>query len=194
MIEPNQQSFDKAVATLKQGGIIAYPTEAVYGLGCDPFNEVAVMNLLQIKHRGISKGLVLIAADWEQIAFLTHPLPDKLMMRVHATWPGPITWVFPASEAAPAWICGQHTSIALRVTAHPIVNQLCRNYGKAIVSTSANREGESPARDAGTVQQIFGAELDFIMPGKVSGLISPTEIRDALSGKIVRASNLWKPP
>ncbi|MGB6976698.1 MAG: L-threonylcarbamoyladenylate synthase [Gammaproteobacteria bacterium] len=186
MIEQNQQLFDHAIAALQQGGVIAYPTEAVYGLGCDPFNETAVMQLLQIKRRAVTKGLILIAANWDQVAFLTQPLPAAVMVRIRATWPGPVTWVFPASTQVPPWIRGQHATIALRITAHPIASQLCRHYGKTIVSTSANREGETPASDAETVKQLFGTELDFIVPGEVGGLVNPTEIRDVLSGKILR--------
>jgi L-threonylcarbamoyladenylate synthase len=180
------QSFNQAITALQQGGVIVYPTEAVYGLGCDPFNETAVLQLLQIKRRAVSKGLILIAAHWEQVAFLIQPLPDEVFSRIQATWPGPITWAFPASSQVPPWIRGQHATIALRITAHPIASQLCHHYGKPIVSTSANREGETPARDAETIKQLFGAELDFIVPGEVGGLAKPTEIREALSGKILR--------
>jgi L-threonylcarbamoyladenylate synthase len=178
--------LDKAVTVLQHHGVIAYPTEAVYGLGCDPFNEAAVVQLLQIKHRASSKGLILIAANWEQVAFLTQPLAAEIMAPIHATWPGPVTWIFPASGQVPSWIRGDHTTIALRITAHPIAHQLCEKYGKPLVSTSANRQGQRPARDTAGVTQTFGNTLDFVLPGKVGELTKPTEIREAISGKILR--------
>lgn len=176
-----------ALQCLKQGKIIAYPTEAVYGFGCDPFNSDAVTRLLQLKQRSIEKGLILVAAEWSQIESLVEPIPPRALAQVLATWPGPYTWLFPASSATPNWIRGRHRTVALRVSAHPIVQQLCKAYGGPIVSTSANREGEPPLRDSRTLQMMFGKQIDLIIPGKVGGQNNPTTIRDAVSGLVVRA-------
>jgi L-threonylcarbamoyladenylate synthase len=177
----------KAVEILKNGGIIAYPTEAVFGLGCNPFNELAVVKTLQIKKRPIDKGLILIASDWQQIKELTAPIPESLLNKVFATWPGPTTWIFPASPKAPHWITGTYNSIALRITAHPIAKQICEEYGGAIVSTSANIEGMPPAINTTQVAAIFGNNVDFIMPGTVGDLTKPTVIIDVLSDRILRS-------
>lgn len=176
-----------ALQCLKQGKIIAYPTEAVYGFGCDPFNSDAVTRLLQLKQRSIEKGLILVAAEWSQIESLVEPIPPRALAQVLATWPGPYTWLFPARSATPNWIRGRHRTVALRVSAHPIVQQLCKAYGGPIVSTSANREGEPPLRDSRTLQMMFGKQIDLIIPGKVGGQNNPTTIRDAVSGLVVRA-------
>lgn len=176
-----------ALQCLKQGKIIAYPTEAVYGFGCDPFNAAAVTRLLQLKQRNVEKGLILVAAEWAQVESLVEPIPPRALAQVLATWPGPYTWVFPVSATAPAWIYGQHRTIALRVSAHPVVQELCRAYGGPLVSTSANRQGEPPLRDARTLQMMFGKQIDLIIPGKVGGQTNPTTIRDAVSGQIIRA-------
>jgi len=175
-----------ALTCLRQGQVIAYPTEAVYGFGCDPFRADAVTRLLEIKRRNVDKGLILVAASWKQVESLAQPIPPRALAQVLATWPGPFTWVFPATEAAPDWISGRHETIALRVSAHPVVCELCQAFGGPIVSTSANRESEPPLRDFRTVQMMFGKQIDYILPGKVSGQNNPTTIRDAVSGIVLR--------
>lgn len=176
----------KALTIIKNGGIIAYPTEAVYGLGCDPFNEQAVKRLLAIKQRPIDKGLILIASSWEQLKDLVQPLSPEILQKVFTTWPGPVTWVFPASSKVPKWISGDHASVALRVTAHPLAKQICEKWGNALVSTSANIAGQPPAYNAQTVKQYFASQIDYILEGELGGLNKPTEIRDVLSGKFLR--------
>jgi L-threonylcarbamoyladenylate synthase len=176
----------KAINIIKQGGIIAYPTEAVYGLGCDPFNEKATLRLLKLKQRSIDKGLILISSSWEQIKDLTLPIPEQNLQKILASWPGPITWVFPASKTVPSWIRGAHNSIALRVTNHPIAKAICEHYEKPIVSTSANIEGNTPARTYAEVINQFPEGIDFIIEGEVGELTKPTMIRDALTNTILR--------
>src|SRR3990167_4516311 len=133
---------EKVTKVLQQQGVIAYPTEAVYGLGCDPFSELAVKKILKLKKRDINKGLILIASNWKQIENLIQPIPDEKLSQVMQTWPGPVTWLFPASDEVPRWISGAHSTIALRITAHPIAKALCEKWNGPIVSTSANKEGE----------------------------------------------------
>lgn len=176
----------KAIKTLKAGGIIAYPTEGVFGLGCDPFNPAAVHKLLQIKQRSIAKGLVLIASDWEYIKDLVGTVSAKQLMMVKATWPGPYTWVFPANDCVPPWIRGNFETVALRITDHPIANALCKAYAAPIVSTSANIAGKPPLIQVEQVREEFFDKLDFILPGRVGNLSGPTEIRDVITGQILR--------
>ena len=175
-----------AVQALMQGGIIAYPTEAVYGLGCDPQNPRAVEQILVLKQRQVAKGLIVIASEWEQIVHWVAPLSPSCLSRAWATWPGPYTWVFPASPEVPAWIRGAHDSVALRVTAHPVASRLCRLFGGPLVSTSANVAGFPPARDLRTVTLTFPEGVTLIVPGEVGPLASPTEIRDILTGEVLR--------
>lgn len=176
----------RAAATLRHGGILAYPTEAVYGLGCDPLNPVAVDRLLTLKGRAAAKGLILIAAEFDQLAPFVR-LPDAARMAiVEAGWPGPNTWIFDAAEAAPWWLTGGRDSIAVRVTAHPGAAALCLAFGGALVSTSANRSGLSPARSPLAVRRHFGERLDFILNGPLGGAGRPTPIRDARTGATLR--------
>ncbi len=183
----NQLDLQTAIHWLKKGGVLAYPTEAVFGLGCNPYQWQAVERILKIKHRNVNKGLILVASDWEQVSMLVEPIPPGSFNRVQGTWPGPVTWLFPASEKAPAWIKGSHPRIALRISNHPVVQQLCQGLGGPIVSTSANVEGQPPFRDYRSVKIVFEKQVDFIMPGKVGALVNPTPIRDALTGDIIRA-------
>jgi L-threonylcarbamoyladenylate synthase len=179
-------SIGKAVTILKQGGIIAYPTEGVYGLGCDPFNEQAVLRLLKLKRRSVDKGLILIASRWEQLENLVKPIAGKLLAKAKATWPGPVTWVFPATNKVPVWIRGAHNSVAIRVTNHPVAYALCNAFGGPIVSTSANVEGHPVTRTSEEVHKQFPQGIDFIVSGRVGDLKSPTMIRDVLTGKVLR--------
>ncbi len=176
-----------AAAALRCGGVVAYPTEAVFGLGCDPFDRNAFDRLFALKQRPPERGVLLIASEFEQIAPFIGAVTTEAMARARSTWPGPHTWIFPRSSATPEWLAGGHSGIALRVTAHPIAAALCRQFGGAIVSTSANRHGAVPARNGAEVRAAFGDELAYILDGAVGGLDKPTPIRDVLSGEIVRA-------
>ena len=177
----------EAVAALRQGGVIAYPTEAVYGLGCDPFDAAAVARLFALKQRPATQGVLLIAADFAQVEKFIGAAPAEAIARARASWPGPQTWVLPRSAQTPSWLAGAHAGIALRVTAHPLAAQLCQAFGGAIVSTSANRHGQPPARTAAQVRSAFGGELAYILEGPTGGLERPTPIRDAIDGEIIRA-------
>ena len=179
-------SIEAAVAALRKGGVVAYPTEAAWGLGCDPANAVAVDRLFRLKQRPIGTGVLLIGAEYSHISAYMGDCPDEAIQRAQATWPGPHTWVFPRASSVPEWIAGAHSGIALRLTAHPIARALCLAFGGAIVSTSANRHGAKPALTAAEVQNAFEGELDAIVDGELGGLERPTRIRDAISGEIMR--------
>ena len=176
----------EAVAALRQGGVIAYPTEAVYGLGCDPLDAAAVARLFALKQRPATHGVLLIAADFAQVENFIDA-PAQAIARARASWPGPQTWVLPRSAQTPSCLAGAHAGIAVRVTAHPLAARLCKAFGGAIVSTSANRHGQPPARSAADVRSAFGSELAYILDGPTGGLERPTPIRDATGGEIIRA-------
>lgn len=177
-----------AADALRAGGVVAYPTEAVYGLGCDPHDANAFTRLFALKQRPATQGVLLIAANFEQLEpyiDLAH-VPAPALARARDSWPGAHTWVFPRARRVPDWIAGGHAGIALRVTAHPLANALCRAFGAALVSTSANRHGLAPARDAAAVEAMFGATQVHILRGDVGGLDRPTPIRDVLTGADIR--------
>ncbi len=177
-----------AAAALRDGGVVAYPTEGVYGLGCDPHDEAAFRHVFALKQRPPSQGVLLIGADIDQVMpwIDIDAVPATVMATVRASWPGPHTWIFPRAAGVPAWVAGGHAGIALRVTAHAPAADLCRAFGGPIVSTSANPHGAAPARDAATVAAYFGDGLAAIVEAPLGGLDRPTSIRDALTGVIIR--------
>ncbi|ABM63091.1 L-threonylcarbamoyladenylate synthase [Halorhodospira halophila] len=175
-----------AAAELRQGGVVAYPTEAVWGLGCDPRNADAVARLLALKGRPERQGLILIAAESRQLARYLAPLPAEWAETIQASWPGPMTWVLPASTRAPRWVSGGRDTLAVRVTAHPVAAALCSAFGGALVSTSANPSARRPARSVAEVRRYFGTRIDALVPGRLGGLERPTPIRDGRSGAYLR--------
>lgn len=177
-----------AAELLKAGGVLAYPTEAVFGLGCDPQNLAAFERLLALKQRPSGHGVLLIGADFAQIEpyLALDQVPAERLEAVRATWPGPYTWIFPRSAAAPSWIAGAHEGIGVRVTAHEPATALCRAFGGALVSTSANPHGQPPARSPQEVIAYFGGGPDGLLSAPVGSLEAPSSIRDALTGAIIR--------
>ena len=177
----------EAAHRVHRGGVIAYPTEAVFGLGCNPDDQAAVERIFEIKGRDAAKGLILIAADVEQLLPYIGHLPPERETEILATWPGPVTWIVPARPDTPPWLTGGRDTLAVRVTAHPVAAALCRACGTALVSTSANRSGHEPARNAMQLQQRLGGTTDYVLPGRVGKQNKPTKILDARSGAVVRA-------
>jgi len=181
-------SIADAVAVLRRGGLVACPTESVWGLSCDPFDEAAVLRLLALKQRGVDKGLILVAAtpahfdglaDWES-------LPPGRKAEVLASWPGPNTWIVPVTPRVPRWISGEHEGVALRVSAHPVVAALCAAFGGPLVSTSANRAGEPAARSLAALDPAVLAATDGLLAGETGARDRPSDIRDARTAALLR--------
>jgi L-threonylcarbamoyladenylate synthase len=175
-----------AARVLRDGGVVAYPTEAVYGLGCDPWDGDAVERILDLKRRDPAKGLILIAAAPDQLTPYVTPLGSERMTEILASWPGPNTWLLPARRQTPRWLTGQFETLAVRVTAHPIAAALCDAYGGAIVSTSANRAARAPARTPLQVRRALGDGPDYILAGHCVGSETPSRIRDGKTGRVLR--------
>ena len=180
-----QWRVQQVARVVRAGGVIAYPTEAVWGLGCDPWNAPAVERLLTLKARDPGKGLILVAASIEQFDFLLDDLPELWLNRLASTWPGPHTWLVPHRQRLPAWITGSHETVALRVSAHPQVRALCNLCGP-LVSTSANPAGRPAARSRLRVQQYFAHQLDAVLDGPLGGRRNPSTIRDLATAAVVR--------
>ncbi len=175
-----------AVEALNKGGVIAYPTEAVYGLGCDPRNDKALQRILDIKHREAHKGFILIASHQDQLTSYLAPIQAEWQQKLDAAWPGPVTFVMPASDAVSSLLSGQRDTLAVRVSQHPLVVKLCDAYGGAIVSTSANRSGHPALQTGQDVQDEFGDLIDAIVDANVGTLASPTHIFDIRTGQQLR--------
>jgi len=173
--------------TIFSGGVIAYPTEAVWGLGCDLWDQEAVERILELKQRPVEKGVILVASSVDQIRFLLEPLSQALQDEAERYWPGPVTCLLPDVERQiPEWVRGKHTSIAVRVSEHPVVGALCNAAGMPLVSTSCNPAGRQPARHIWQVRRYFGDQLDWIVPGSLRGNRKPSRIIDIVSGQQLR--------
>jgi L-threonylcarbamoyladenylate synthase len=178
-------SSRRLAAYLKRGGLIAYPTESCYGLGCDPDNRQAVLRLLKLKRRPQHKGLILITSDYRQVKRYIQPLTLDEQSKLQSDGANVITNLMPTLPSAPRWLRGEHNTLAVRFTAHPFARQLCHDTGSALVSTSANRSGQQPAKTYAACLRIFGNSV-WVLPGLVGKRKQPSTIRSWLDGKIVR--------
>ncbi|NHC04904.1 tRNA threonylcarbamoyladenosine biosynthesis protein RimN [Acinetobacter sp. 187] len=185
-------SVAEAAQCLAQGQVLAYPTEAVWGLGCDPFNESAFLEILRLKQRPIEKGVILLAGQVSQVEHLLKNLDPEIREQVIATWSNQgvseraTTWLLPADESIPHWIKGNHPKVAVRVTNHPLCIALCNAFNGFIVSTSANPAGLPSARSIQEVSQYFGSELNYLN-GDLGLSQDASKIIDAVSGEVIRA-------
>ena len=183
-----KKQITQAVNAVQHGGVIAYPSESVFGLGCDPDDPDAVQRILDLKQRPVEKGLILVASSFRQIENYLKPLEHEIQQRVFATWPGPHTWLWPVKDNVSRLLCGQHTTLAVRVSAYPVVRSLCDALGKAMVSTSANPADFPPARNVTEVRHYFNEKLDYIIDAEAGKSTQPTEIRDAMTNKVIRSA------
>lgn len=176
-----------AAKVINSGGVIAHPTEAVWGLACDPGNEAAVYKILQLKNRPVEKGLILVAGDAYYFEPLLSKLPLELKQRFLAPVSSPTTWLVPdEANCVPSYIKGSFSSVALRITNHPLVAGLSRRVGSPLVSTSANPAGKPPAMNLNEARDYFRGRVDFLLKGRLGGYEKPSEIRDLVSGQVIR--------
>ena len=189
-------SVAEAAQLLKQGEVLAYPTEAVWGLGCDPFNEQAFLKILQLKQRPIEKGVILLASQMSQVMPLLHSLDLARQQEIIASWENrsvferATTWLLPADEHIPTWIKGDHPKVAVRVTTHPLCVALCNAFNGFIVSTSANPAGLEPARNLQQANQYFSSNTTttlHYLNGDLGASQQPSRILDAVTGEVIRA-------
>lgn len=175
---------DSAAEVLRGGGIIAYPTEGVFGLGCLPNELAAVQRILDIKRRDPSKGLILIAANSSQ-------LHDWIDLPENACLPdpdpnNPVTWIVPAADQVSVAVRGDNAGVAVRITTNPIAQAICLSARSPIVSTSANLSGQTAAEDQASLRREFGGLVDYVVPGDCGPSSGPSEIRILASGKVLR--------
>lgn len=178
-------SSRRLAAHLRHGGLIAYPTESCYGLGCDPDNRKAVKRLLKLKQRPQHKGLILIAANYQQVAHYLHPLNLEQQQQLIHAGKQVVTYLMPVCNSTPRWLRGKHHTLAIRLTAHRQAAQLCRSSRNALISTSANRSGQRPAKNAAQCRRLFGSKV-WVLPGRVGKRKQPSTIRDWCSDRIIR--------
>jgi len=178
--------YSIACQALKQGKVIAYPTEAVWGLGADPFNEDAVREILSLKQRALEKGLILVAGSLEQLGTLKTTLNPHQQSQLLADRARPTTWLIEHHNLIPTWITGGHRNVAIRISQHPTVQALCQHIGGMIVSTSANPAGLPPAKNITEAKAYFGSRLTHYVAGEIGQSDAPSAIINLATGEQLR--------
>lgn len=158
-------SLERAAVVLRQGGIVAFPTETYYGLAVDPFCESAIARLFQVKRRPAHKPLLLLIDRVEQLPEVAAAIPHQYQELMAKFWPGPLTLIFPANKDLPGLITGNTGTVGVRISPHPIARRLIRATGKPITATSANLSHLMPAKTAHEVLTMFQDKLDYILDG-----------------------------
>ncbi|HEC13938.1 MAG TPA: Sua5/YciO/YrdC/YwlC family protein [Acidiferrobacteraceae bacterium] len=187
-ITMTRQDLEQAARVLRAGGIVAYPAESCFGLGCDPRNPRSLRNLARLKGRPWKMGMLLITDRRERLTRYVDWPNTPHQQQIHNSWPGPVSWALPARQGVSHWLTGNHSNIVVRVTAHPHARALCQQMASALISTSANRHGRPAARSAAMVEREFGDQIDYILTGRIGAMTRPSEIRDAISGDIIRSA------
>jgi len=155
----------EAVRLLKQGGLIAFPTETYYGLGVDPFNKEALQRLFRVKQRTVDKAVLVLVADKSQVKLFADSEPVGFNDLMTGFWPGPLTLVFPARSTLPELLTGGTGTVGIRQSPDRTASRLLREYSGPITATSANRSGALPATTAAEVNEIFGSDVDLVLDG-----------------------------
>jgi L-threonylcarbamoyladenylate synthase len=159
-----QREIEKGVKILRKGGVIAFPTDTVYGLGADAFNSIAVERIYEIKNRPKHQQLPLLIADVEQLTALANPIPEIAWFLAKRFWPGGLTLVLSKTDLVPAYLSPGPT-IAVRIPNHPVCLALIQHLGNPIIGTSANISGQPAALTADEVGQQLGGKIDFVING-----------------------------
>lgn len=171
---------------LTAGGVIAYPTEAVFGLGCRADLPAPAERIRQLKGRDPAQGMIVLTDDLARVQAWLSPLSTQLEERLTLSWPGPVTWLIPASKDCPTWLKGASDRLAVRIPEHELSRRLCRELEAPLVSTSANPAGRAPARNARAVAEYFPQGLDLILDAPLGGRAKPTGIHDLITGEVIR--------
>jgi len=187
MFDDTLINTQQAAGLISKGSVIAYPTEAVYGLGCDPHCEQAVRHILKLKDRPLKKGLILIASEIRHFYPWIDAETFNAFPHIKTSWQQnnqAITWILPCRPETPIWLTGEFNTLAVRISHNSSVQALCEVLDSAIVSTSANPTGSQESRTAQQVSHYFPKTP--ILEGELSGFSMPSTIKDAVSGATLR--------
>ncbi len=176
--------LSQAQSILRNGGVIAYSTETVLGLGCDPRNQSAVNRLCWLKNRALENGLIVVVSNLNVLQQFSQPLTQKHVDTISTT--EKITWLLPANDTVPNWITGKHEKVAVRISEHPIAGPLS-TATDGIVSTSANISSYKTLTSQSEIRDWFGPHVDYMLI-ECAGSGSPSQICDLLSGKVLRSN------
>jgi L-threonylcarbamoyladenylate synthase len=188
MLNAQQWRIKLVARQLREGAVIAYPTEGVWGLGCLPEYEASVQRILNLKKRTWKQGLILVAASFDQARPYMGALSADEMKTLKQHWPGPITYLIPRSSKVADWVAGESDKVAIRVSGLDLIQQICNKVGSPIISTSANPAGKPPAKDLLRLRQYFPTGIDYIFPGSIKSN-GASEIRDLGTGAVIRKAS-----
>ncbi|MDD5758112.1 MAG: L-threonylcarbamoyladenylate synthase [Desulfobulbaceae bacterium] len=183
------QDLQQALLVLKQGGVVAFPTETYYGLAVDPFNCQAVERLFRLKRRSAIKPILVLIDDQVRLSSLVAEIPPQFHPLMDRFWPGPLTLIFPAKAGISPSLTADTGTVGVRISSHPVAAHLCALAGGAITATSANLSGRMPAASEFEVLAQFGSRLDWLVKaGPTSGGAASTIVATDGSGLgLVRA-------
>lgn len=177
-------SIRHAAHIIRRGGIIAYPTDTIYGLGCNPFNIEAVERINTIKQRPANKQFILLAAHIDQVRSLIVLDSDHKSLISLST--EPTSWIVKASQHAPCWLTDKDNSLTFRISKNETVEKLCSALGHAVISTSANISGKKPAKNALEIHRYFHNTVDKILASNKKLTGSPSKIIRLCDNHIIR--------
>jgi len=184
----NELSIFSGVNAIREGKVIVYPTESVYGFGCDPMQPQAIEKIIALKKRPSHKGFILIISHISQLDLYLDK--DKVTERnwgvVEKSWPGPVTWILPAKKDVNDFLLGPNQTIAIRMTAHPISKALCDEMNGAIVSTSVNRSEQAPIKQPEIIQSQFSGNISGIVAGDLGTQSKPSWVIDFATQSVLR--------
>lgn len=184
-----EKNLFQTINSLHKGAVIAYPTESVWALGCDPHNITAIKQLLSMKGREESQGFILVAGAWQEFSPYFPNLFYKQIKLIKTLGTHPCSWlVEDTTDSFPVIIRGEHPKIAIRISHHKPIKKFTRLYGKPLVSTSANPSGQAPARTIKQLTSYFGEQISCVLPGPLGGWKNVSHIRDLETGKFLRFS------
>ena len=173
------------ICHLKSGEVIGYPTEAVYGIGCDPWNQSSVEKIAKIKGRKKRQTFLMVASSIDQLTDLIDI--SRLSSQVKSSWPGHTTWLIKAKENVPYWLQDEQTNkVGVRISNHPLVRELCSEYGKPIISTSANISGKEEIKNQQEFMKTFSSDINYLVDGDLGDYDKASMIIDMETNKKIR--------
>lgn len=177
--------LNKVKAHIKAGGLIAYPTESCFGIGCNPFNRKAINRIIKIKKRDKNKGMIVVAGKIGHLDRLIKPLSNNDFEYLNCFWPGHYSFILPTKRNVPVNLTGKHNKIAVRVSSHKLIQQLCSYLAIPLVSTSANKSGFRSIKNNKECLKQFGKSI-LILPGNIGFAKNPSTIIDLVTKQVIR--------
>jgi len=182
---PQRDAIQEAAKWIVNGGVVALPTDTLYGLAADPFSAAAVARVFAVKGRAAERALPLIAADAGQVTLHLGRLPPIAQLLADRFWPGPLTLLLPAAAALAADVTGGTGKVGVRVPADAVARAICAEAGQPITATSANVSGEPATADPDAVERNLGDRLDLLVDTGSTRGGAPSTIIDATGAELV---------